>query len=1029
MNPFLEIPVVLKTRNHKLRLTTVGALLSIFLPCNANTSGKPDAIVAADGSGNFKTVQEAVNSTPADKQKLYLIHIKPGVYKEKITIPAGTTPIKLEGEEAVKTILTFDDCADTLEAGGQKIGTFRSASVSISARNFFAENITFENSHGKRSQALAVSVSINRAVFRKCRFLGWQDTVLLQSGRQYFEECFVAGHVDFIFGGATAFFERCEIHCLDNGYITAASTPEDHAHGFVFANCKITTAPGDWKIYLGRPWRPFASVTFLNTEMPAEIRPEGWHNWNDPEREKTARFAEHQSAGPGANPSARVPWSRQLTDAEAGALTPQRVLGWDPNKGLSAENISALPQPAQQAWWDYLQRSADHLHADKAALEAEVKEHNLPGPIRLQPGGDYKLSAKVSSDWFGSPEAQELAEAVVSFQTPSGGWSKKVSFEKGPRKPGTHWSSQNSENEGWHYVGTFDNRATTDELMLLAGVHRATKREEFRSAFSKGLDYIFDAQYPNGGWPQVYPLEGGYHDAITFNDNAMRHVLELLRDIADNKPEFSFVDDNRRSKARKAVAAGLQCILDTQVLQHDRRTVWCAQHDPLSLAPCDARLKEPASLSGGESVGVVKFLMQIPNPSPEIVKAIEDALAWFERSKFTGLRATQRDGRSFFEQDRTATKLYLGALLRHRHQPAHFRRCAGRDHLRFLRGNVEDQPLWLRLLHKPAGEFDRKGSGEMAKAHRKAVEIAARKCDECLVSIAARFREICMKSLSRLLFLFSAALLANSAFAADQAAPPVDGYQDTPLIPGTVWHVHDGTRPQPKIVTPGEPATQERAGTAPGDAVVLFDGTDLSKWRDKNGGPAKWKVENGIATVGGGDIFTRDEFGPDMQLHVEYAAPVPAEGRGQKRGNSGIFFFGRYEIQVLDNYDNPTYPDGQASAIYSYMPPLVNACRKPGEWQTYDIIFAGPRFKDGKLEKPAFVTVLHNGVLTQNHVALIGDMAHRNVGRYHLHPEKGPIKLQDHNNPVRYRSIWIREFKQPGPDDLGTGPVLDSGPK
>ena len=203
-----------------------------------------------------------------------------------------------------------------------------------------------------------------------------------------------------------------------------------------------------------------------------------------------------------------------------------------------------------------------------------------------------------------------------------------------------------------------DNRATTDELVLLAGVYRATKREQFRDAFFKGLDYIFDAQFPNGGWPQVYPLEGGYHDAVTYNDDAMIHVLDLLRDIANGTPEFKFVDDARRAKARKAVAAGLQCILDTQVMQNNRRTVWCAQHDPLTLAPCDARLKEPASLSGGESVGIVKFLMQIPNPSPEIVRAIEDALVWFEHSKLTGLRPTQRDGRSFFEKDPTATQPY-----------------------------------------------------------------------------------------------------------------------------------------------------------------------------------------------------------------------------------------------------------------------------------------------------------------------------------------------------------------------------------
>ena len=249
------------------------------------------------------------------------------------------------------------------------------------------------------------------------------------------------------------------------------------------------------------------------------------------------------------------------------------------------------------------------------------------------------------------------------------------------------------------------------------------------------------------------------------------------------------------------------------------------------------------------------------------------------------------------------------------------------------------------------------------------------------------------------------------------------GYTDTPLIPGTKWHVHDGGRPQPVIVTPGENATQEKAGIAPSDAVALFDGKDLSKWKSGNA-DAKWKVADGAAIAGGGDIQTKDEFGPDFQLHVEWTAPVPPKGKSQGRGNSGIFLFGRYEIQVLDNFENKTYPDGQATAIYGYMPPQVNASRKPGEWQVYDIIFEGPRFKEGKLEKPAVITVLHNGVVTQNHTILIGDSPHRAVGTYHAHREKGPIRLQDHGDPVKYRSIWIREMKMPTPEDVGTGPLV-----
>ena len=269
-------------------------------------------------------------------------------------------------------------------------------------------------------------------------------------------------------------------------------------------------------------------------------------------------------------------------------------------------------------------------------------------------------------------------------------------------------------------------------------------------------------------------------------------------------------------------------------------------------------------------------------------------------------------------------------------------------------------------------------------------------------------------------------MIASTALAAavSGADKPL-GYTDTPLIPGTKWHVHDGARPQPPIVTPGEPSTQEKAGTAPSDATVLFDGKDLSKWRKGDGQDAPWKVENGYIEVAPktGDIFTRDEFGPDVQLHIEFATPPPV-GDGQGRGNSGVFFYGRYEIQVLDSFNNPTYPDGQATGIYAYMPPQANASRKPGEWQYYDIIFEAPRFKDGKLEKPAYATVFHNGVLTQNHVALIGITNHRTVGTYKQHPEKGAIKLQDHGNPMRFRNIWIRSIRNPGPEDIGDGPQV-----
>ncbi|MFB3920436.1 MAG: DUF1080 domain-containing protein [Terriglobia bacterium] len=242
-------------------------------------------------------------------------------------------------------------------------------------------------------------------------------------------------------------------------------------------------------------------------------------------------------------------------------------------------------------------------------------------------------------------------------------------------------------------------------------------------------------------------------------------------------------------------------------------------------------------------------------------------------------------------------------------------------------------------------------------------------------------------------------------------APAAFGFQVD-----TRWKIHDTTRPHPPIITPGTASTQEKPGTPPSDANVLFDGKDLSKWQTATGQPAKWKVENGYMEVvaKSGPIQTKESFG-DCQLHVEWASPDPPHGEDQDRGNSGVFLMGLYEIQVLDSYQNVTYADGQASAVYGQYPPLVNASRPPGQWQTYDIIFHGPRFdKDGKLLRPARVTVMHNGVLTQDNVELTGPTAHKARPPYEPGPDKLPLSLQDHNHPVRYRNIWIRELATKG---------------
>ena len=234
------------------------------------------------------------------------------------------------------------------------------------------------------------------------------------------------------------------------------------------------------------------------------------------------------------------------------------------------------------------------------------------------------------------------------------------------------------------------------------------------------------------------------------------------------------------------------------------------------------------------------------------------------------------------------------------------------------------------------------------------------------------------------------------------------GYTDTPFINGMPYRVHDSERPQPAIVTPGTPAS-----SPPSDAVVLFGGNDLSGWEKASGnGDAAWLLEADYMEVmpGTGNIKTKEHFG-DCQLHVEFMSPIVKVGDGQGRGNSGVFLMGIYEIQVLDCFENPTYPDGTTGGIYGQYPPLVNSCRPPGEWQSYDIIWQAPRFDGDALISPARVTVILNGVLLHHATELKGPTTHRDIADYTAHPETGPLELQDHGDLVRFRNIWYRPVK------------------
>ena len=308
---------------------------------------KFNAVVAFDGSGTHTNLQDAIAVVPDNDTNTFTILIKPGTYAGQFIVPREKRHLKLVGEEAENTILTGSLNQNESPTGGRPI--YNNASVVILADDFRAEKITFQNTSGDHGQALALRADGDREVFNHCRLLGWQDTLLVNNGRYFFTNCYVEGRVDFIYGSATAIFDRCEIHSKNGGHITAANTPKDRPFGFVFMNCKLTGDPQPWispagipantnqppLADLGRPWRPYASVTYLNCEMGDHIRPEGWNNWRNPTNELTARFAEYNSTGPGANPAARCNWARQLTDEEAKAHTVEKILGgvdhWKPD--------------------------------------------------------------------------------------------------------------------------------------------------------------------------------------------------------------------------------------------------------------------------------------------------------------------------------------------------------------------------------------------------------------------------------------------------------------------------------------------------------------------------------------------------------------------------------------------------------------------------------------------------------------------------------------------------------------------------
>lgn len=568
--------------------------------------------VALDG--DVKTVSEAIKRVPENNKSRCIIRIAPGTYKEQIRIPATKPFISFVGTDADKTILTFS--LSNKEAGS----TSAAYATYIGGHDFYAENITFENSFGTGSQAVAVLVEADRAIFNKCRFLGWQDTLYAKNGRQFYKDSYIEGHVDFIFGQAAAVFENCHIHVKADGYISAPMRfAADERSGFIFDKCRLTSSNTVKGIYLGRPWRDYGRTVFINTRMEADIRPEGWHHW-EPQREKTAYLAEYGSTGKGASDATRVAWARKLGDSDIKVFSVEYFLsgsdGWDPYK---SDNF---------AW-----------------------QEKTPTDFRLVSWNDVLKQPKL---WYAVDEATRIANQVLLYQRDNGGWEKNVDMAAMLRQS----EREKLISEKPLTDTTIDNGATTTQLNYLAKVIAAKNIEAHKVGFFKGLDFLLAMQYENGGFPQYFPLKKDYSRHITYNDNAMINVLKLFRDIAKKKEDYLFVDEDRRVKAEKAVEKAIPVLLKTQVVVNGTKTVWGGQHDEVTFKAAPARAFEPISLTAGESVGIVKFLMLDGSPSPEVIDAIESAVKWFEANKITGVRWERKNGENVVVRDKSAPPIW-----------------------------------------------------------------------------------------------------------------------------------------------------------------------------------------------------------------------------------------------------------------------------------------------------------------------------------------------------------------------------------
>ncbi len=575
-------------------------------------------VVSKDGTGNYKTIQEAINSVRDLGQKTVRIFIKNGIYHEKIIVPTYKTNISLIGESEDSTIITNNDFSGKLIPSGNdgmgknKFNTFNSYTVLVEGNDFSASNLTIENTAGAVGQALALHVSADRVTIKHCKILGNQDTLYLatEQSRQYYQDCYIEGTTDFIFGEATAVFESCTIKSKTNSFITAAATKQSQVFGFVFFNCKLVANTEVNKVYLGRPWRPYAKTVFIHCELGSHIDPEGWNPWKGdamfPDKEKTTFYAEYLNIGEGANTDKRISWSNQLTDKAAEKYTTAQILGgkdkWNPEKNI----VQIDPRPFAD--------NAGHWYAifDKTNII-----NALPGRPKHKP-----------------TEIIAIANNILLFQKNNGGWPKNYDVFANL----SAIQEDSVRNAKKNLNTTFDNGSTYTQIAALAIAYNETNFEKYKLAAIKGLDFILAAQYSNGGWPQYYPLETNYSRCITYNDGAFEGIVSLLKAIKEASPIYDFLDANYRNKITDAYEKAIDCIIKTQINDKGIPTAWCQQYNEVSLEPAWARKFEPPSICNKESADLVLFLMDIQHPSKEIIAAIKNAVQWFEDSKIYNTR-------------------------------------------------------------------------------------------------------------------------------------------------------------------------------------------------------------------------------------------------------------------------------------------------------------------------------------------------------------------------------------------------------